>query len=377
MAPCSAKNFTLSLILLFSLPAISSYQSTSGCFESIISFGDSLADTGNRLRLGGSNVSSLPCSRLPYGETFFHHPTGRYSNGRLVVDFIAESLGLPLVEPYVGGLNPIFGKGVNFAVAGATVLDHEYLEKMGIYPETNASLGVQMAWFKQFLATLEDGKRFVRNSLILLGEIGGNDYNVPLVMKMGMNLETLRSLAPAVVNYIGLTLQELIKLGARRVLVPGNFPIGCFPVFLTAYFSDEENYLDPETGCINWLNELSTYHNQLLHKELNRIQKLYPRTSIIYVDYYNALLKIYLSPEEYGFRKKSLLDACCGGRGAFSYNESAFCGSPLSASCEDPSLYVSWDGLHLTEAAYRFLARSLFGGHYTTMCSSTSRVAGF
>ncbi|XP_073065516.1 GDSL esterase/lipase At1g28570-like isoform X2 [Primulina eburnea] len=299
MAPCSAKNFTLSLILLFSLPAISSYQSTSGCFESIISFGDSLADTGNRLRLGGSNVSSLPCSRLPYGETFFHHPTGRYSNGRLVVDFIAESLGLPLVEPYVGGLNPIFGKGVNFAVAGATVLDHEYLEKMGIYPETNASLGVQMAWFKQFLATLEDGKRFVRNSLILLGEIGGNDYNVPLVMKMGMNLETLRSLAPAVVNYIGLTLQELIKLGARRVLVPGNFPIGCFPVFLTAYFSDEENYLDPETGCINWLNELSTYHNQLLHKELNRIQKLYPRTSIIYVDYYNALLKIYLSPEEY------------------------------------------------------------------------------
>lgn len=95
-------------------------------------------------------------------------------------------------------------------------------------------------------------------------------------------------------------MQELIKLGAKTILVPGNFPIGCFPVFLTTSPSDHENYYDPETGCINWLNEISRYHNELLQKELNRIQEIHPRISLIYADYYNALLQIYLSPEEFG-----------------------------------------------------------------------------
>ncbi|XP_073155459.1 GDSL esterase/lipase At1g28580-like isoform X2 [Henckelia pumila] len=281
-------------------------------------------------------------------------------------------------SPYVGGRENSFEKGVNFAVAGATALDHEYLEKMGIYnPYTNASLGIQMDWFKHFLASLPDGKIFVQSSLILLGEIGGNDYNIPL--ELGINPEILRSLAPMVVEYIGRTLQELIELGAKTILVPGNFPVGCFPAFLTMFMPDQENYYDPETGCINWLNEISRYHNELLQKELNRIQELYPHVSIIYADYYNALMQIYLSPEEFGFGKR-MLSACCGGGGPYNYDKSAFCGFPSSASCEDPSLYISWDGLHLTEAAYKFLAQSLLGGRYsaprfTTICSSQSPVA--
>ncbi|KZV41275.1 GDSL esterase/lipase-like [Dorcoceras hygrometricum] len=160
MAPYSARippsTVALAFSLLFTLPLLSCCQSPTRCFEAIISFGDSLADTGNLFRLTGSNVSRLPCSRPPYGETFFHHTTGRYSDGRLVIDFIAESLGLPLVQPYVGGENSTsIGQGVNFAVAGATALGHEYLEGLGIYnPDTNASLGIQMDWFKQFLGSL-------------------------------------------------------------------------------------------------------------------------------------------------------------------------------------------------------------------------------
>uniref|UniRef100_M4EMG2 Uncharacterized protein n=1 Tax=Brassica campestris TaxID=3711 RepID=M4EMG2_BRACM len=56
-------------------------------FKSIISFRDSIADTRNLLGL--SDPNDLPhVTFRPYGDTFFHHLTGRFSNGRLIIDFI-------------------------------------------------------------------------------------------------------------------------------------------------------------------------------------------------------------------------------------------------------------------------------------------------
>jgi hypothetical protein len=57
-------------------------------YDRVFSFGDSLTDTGNALHL--SPTGAGPASRPPYGETFFRRPTGRASDGRLVVDFIGE-----------------------------------------------------------------------------------------------------------------------------------------------------------------------------------------------------------------------------------------------------------------------------------------------
>nr|GEZ62617.1 GDSL esterase/lipase At1g28580-like [Tanacetum cinerariifolium]GEZ68568.1 GDSL esterase/lipase At1g28580-like [Tanacetum cinerariifolium] len=74
-----------------------------GCYTSIISFGDSLADTGNlKQQSTHSHVQAPHFLFPPYGETFFHKPTGRCSNGRLIIDFLAESLGLPLIPPSQG-----------------------------------------------------------------------------------------------------------------------------------------------------------------------------------------------------------------------------------------------------------------------------------
>ncbi|TVU30944.1 hypothetical protein EJB05_22602, partial [Eragrostis curvula] len=52
-------------------------------YAGVFSFGDSLTDTGMVPR-----VAAGPASRPPYGETFFRRPTGRASDGRLVLDFI-------------------------------------------------------------------------------------------------------------------------------------------------------------------------------------------------------------------------------------------------------------------------------------------------
>jgi hypothetical protein len=95
-------------------------------------------------------------------------------------------------------------------------------------------------------------------------------------------------------------LQNLIGLGAKTLIVPGNLPTGCLPVYLMAYKSDKKEEYEPETGCIRWLNEFSQYHNKILMDELEKLRKLHPNVSIIYADYYAAAMKIFVSPKHFG-----------------------------------------------------------------------------
>lgn len=50
----------------------------------LFNFGDSNSDTGGMAAVNGMNIN------LPEGRTFFRRPTGRLSDGRLVIDFICE-----------------------------------------------------------------------------------------------------------------------------------------------------------------------------------------------------------------------------------------------------------------------------------------------
>lgn len=52
-------------------------------FPAIFNFGDSNSDTGG---LAASLIAPTP----PYGETYFHRPAGRFSDGRLILDFIGK-----------------------------------------------------------------------------------------------------------------------------------------------------------------------------------------------------------------------------------------------------------------------------------------------
>jgi phospholipase/lecithinase/hemolysin len=95
-------------------------------------------------------------------------------------------------------------------------------------------------------------------------------------------------------------LQELIGLGAKTLVAPGNFPIGCLPKYLLAFQGDKEEDYEPKTGCIKRLNEFARYHNKLLIEELEKLRKLHPSVTIIYADYYGAAMDIFVSPQEHG-----------------------------------------------------------------------------
>ncbi|KAK8553018.1 hypothetical protein V6N13_055795 [Hibiscus sabdariffa] len=189
-----------------------------------------------------------------------------------------------------------------------------------------------------------------------MGEIGGNDYNH--AFRAGKNFKEIRELVPLVVDIITSSINELIELGAVTLLVPGNFPIGCSTSYLTQFQGSDKDEYDP-FGCLTWLNQFSEHHNDLLQKELGKLRIRHPGVNIVYADYYNPTMRLYRSPSQFGF--KETLKVCCGSGGPYNFNASISCGSPsLKRSCDDPSSYISWDGIHYTEATYKLVATAVF-----------------
>lgn len=77
------------LILYMLILHANSTHYANACYSSIYNFGDSLSDTGNLLQFWLSEHNEIANIGFPpYGETYFHAPTGRFSNGRLIIDFI-------------------------------------------------------------------------------------------------------------------------------------------------------------------------------------------------------------------------------------------------------------------------------------------------
>ncbi|KAK8662592.1 hypothetical protein V6N13_092162 [Hibiscus sabdariffa] len=366
----SLKQHFIILSFLFAI-ATGLHSPVTRRFTSIFSFGDSITDTGNLLAVSRSESRRLPSSAFPpNGRTFFHRPSGRRCDGRLIIDFLAEALGFPFLPPYYGSLEQL-EHGANFAVAGASALNSSFLAERGIASRiTNISLGLQLNNFKHFLPSLcsssSDCKEVLRTSLVLMGEIGGNDYNHAI--QQGINIEEIRDLVPLVVDIITSSINELIKLGAVTFLVPGNFPIGCSPSHLTRFQGSDKDKYDPSTGCLTWLNHLSEHHNKLLQEELEKLQNRHPDANIVYVDYYNSTMRLYRSPNQFGFTET--LKACCGSGGPYNYNPSRSCAyPPLEQCCNDPSSHISWDGIHYTEATYRLLADVVFEDLMNTISS--------
>ncbi|XP_011623529.1 GDSL esterase/lipase At5g45910 [Amborella trichopoda] len=337
-------------------------------YAALFSFGDSLADTGNTLL--SLNGGSSPTGRLPYGETFFHRPTGRFSNGRLVVDFFAQALGVPLLPPYLSTLDggDDFSKGVNFAVGGATALDSSYFISKGFEQHwTNYSLGVQLEWFHQLLPSLckpySDCKEFMKKSMFLVGEIGGNDCNYAFAR--GNSTEEVKAFVPDIIDTIMKAASILISEGAETLIIPGNLPIGCSTMYLTQHHTLDKGQYDPNTGCLTRFNDFACYYNSKLQDAIKDMRVRFPQATIIYADYYNAAMLFFESPGLIGFPKETVLSACCGVGGQYNFDPRRTCGKPGATVCDDPSLYTNWDGIHLTEAAYKVIATALLSGEFT------------
>ncbi|KAK1386712.1 acetylajmalan esterase-like [Heracleum sosnowskyi] len=325
--------------------------------HSIYQLGDSISDTGN------SKVENplKDCDQLPYGISFLQEPTGRCSDGLLMIDHIASAAGIPLLNPYLKS-NANFTNGVNFAVGGSTALSANALAKRNIIlPSTNSSLGVQLEWMSTYFASqcnraIDCSPGSMKHALFMVGEIGGNDYNFALLQ--GKTVAEAQNMVPEVVEIIIYAIRRVVGFGATRVIVPGNFPIGCFPGFLAPFISNNESSYDKDQ-CLKEMNKVAEFHNEYLQHAVDRLQEENPTTTIVYADYYNAFKWLLHNAPHLGIDATSILKSCCGKGGKYSFSLTDRCGRPDVPACSNPDEYISWDGVHLTQKAYSVLAQWL------------------
>ena len=82
----SSQSSSVCVLLLLLVLLAGRQQAAAKKYAAIFNFGDSLVDAGNLVVDGIPDY--LATAKLPYGMTYFGYPTGRCSDGRLVVDFI-------------------------------------------------------------------------------------------------------------------------------------------------------------------------------------------------------------------------------------------------------------------------------------------------
>ncbi|KAM0852616.1 hypothetical protein ACQ4PT_051631 [Festuca glaucescens] len=354
-------------LVLFILPCLGTgYSGSQSRFTSIVSFGDSYADTGNLVRWADPVLPPLPFSNLPYGQTFFGHPTGRISDGRLVLDFIADALGLPFVPPYLGN-EKNFTAGVNFAVAGAPALNLTYLQgqNLTLSPPIKHSLDDQLVWFQKLKPSLCSGQgaNCFGSTLFVMGEFGGNDYLSFLLSNR--TVEQTGAYVPIIVDSISRGVEILIQRGAKYIVVADIFPVGCLPGVLAVLASADKADYDRH-GCLAGVERLlSRYHNSLLRRRIKALRSKYPHTTIISAEYYRPFIAFLHEPAHFGLNSSTTLFTCCGAGGPpYNFNSSLACGQLGVMPCARPSEALQWDGFHLTDAANRLIADGWLHGPY-------------
>jgi phospholipase/lecithinase/hemolysin len=174
-----------------------------GQYSSLIVFGDSLSDTGNAYLATGGNASDTNL----FGK-FGEYPTppyddGRFSNGEIWVEHLADGLGL--------GAAPFLAGGTNFAVGGS-----ETGNGFSRLPMLLGLDGVDLPNLNTQIGLFLAGGGTLNGSELISVWGGSNDVLIDLAL----------GLAPdpiALADSVAGSIQSLILAGGRNFLVP-NLP---------------------------------------------------------------------------------------------------------------------------------------------------------
>ncbi|TYI51273.1 hypothetical protein E1A91_D12G164200v1, partial [Gossypium mustelinum] len=313
----------------------------------IFIFGDSVFDAGNNHFIKNCSVQAdFP----PYGSTFFHHPTGRFTDGRTVADFISQFIGIGLQQPYLeaqiavmnGSSKEYPSNGLNFASAGS-----------GVLQGTNKDWGVlpiqeQLRQFKTLIEQKAINRSVVERSLFFL-ESGSNDifnYFLPLdTPKLDPD-----AYVEAMVKEVTILTDQIYKVGARRIVVFSLGPVGCVPARALLPAA-------PIKRCYGKMNAMVKKYNKRLESLVNDIPTRHPGAIGVYGAVYDTVQHLRAAPTRYGFSNVS--SACCGDG---PLGGEVQCGKEGYKICQNPQGFLFWDYFHPTQHTYELISKALWEG---------------
>nr|ACU24600.1 unknown [Glycine max] len=325
-------------------------------------FGDSFLDAGNNNYINTTTLDQA--NFLPYGETYFKFPTGRFSDGRLISDFIAEYANLPLVPPYLQPGNSNYYGGVNFASGGAGALVETFQGSVIPFKTQARNYEKVGALLRHKLGSSE--AKLLLSSAVYMFSIGSNDYLSPFLT----HSDVLNSYSHS--EYVGMVvanmtsiIKEIYKRGARKFVFMTLPPLGCLP-------GTRIIQLQGNGKCLQELSALASSHNGVLKVVLLQLDKQLKGFKFALYDFSADLTQMINHPLKYGLKEGK--SACCGSgpfRGVYSCGGKR--GEKQFELCDKPNEYLFWDSYHLTESAYKKFADRMWGfpnnssniGYYT------------
>ncbi|XP_050251234.1 esterase-like isoform X17 [Quercus robur] len=267
-------------------------------FPAIFNFGDSNSDTGG---LSASLITVTP----PYGETYFHKPAGRESDGRLMIDFMG-----------------------------------------GIF----ATLMPKGDYFSKALYTFDIGQN----------DLGEGFFG-------NMTIEEVNASIPDIVNKFSINVKNIYNLGARSFWIHNTGPIGCLPyIFANFPSAQRDNYgcAKSYNDVAQYFNHNLKEAIVQLRKDLPLAAITYVD---VYSVKYSLFTKPKEYGFElplvaccgYGGMYNYSSSVGCGG--TITVNGSQI----FVGSCDRPSVRVNWDGIHYTEAANKFVFDQISTGAFS------------
>ncbi|CAO2821832.1 unnamed protein product [Amaranthus hypochondriacus] len=315
-------------------------------------FGDSIVDVGNNNYI----ISLSKANYVPNGIDF-GMPTGRFTNGRTIVDIIGQELGLgafppPYLAPTTKG--SVILQGVNYASGAGGILN-----ETGVLFGGRLNMDAQLDNFantRQDIIDMigEEEAMEVLNKALYSVTMGSNDfinnYLTPGFSKLEQHLVTPQAFINSMIDKFRLQLTRLYNMGARKIVVVNIGPIGCIP-----YQRD----INPTAGndCVDFPNQLAESFNSELKSLVNHLRTDLQDSILVYADSYRVFTHLLDNYQSYGFENGD--SACCYGSGRF--GGLIPCG-PTSKLCYDRSKYVFWDPYHPSDAANLVIAKRLIDG---------------
>jgi len=265
-------------------------------YSRIFVFGDSFSSTSKTWELTNQ---SWPISPPNY--------QGRFSNGKIWVDYLQELLDIPIESLAYGGAttNNSFVQGYTGAYANISVpsvSDQIYQ----LFSRTNLTL-------------------ILDPFAVFVVEGGANDfYYSPNVNGSEVAISTVSNM------------ETLYALGVRRFFIPNIGPLYLQPYYL---------HLNVDV-LVNSIQE----HNVALVSNIRAFRRRHPDANVVEWNLVDAFSQIYTKPFLYGYLN---IDSPCINSTSY-YNVSQY------TLCTLPNTYIFWDQFHFTSSVHNLLAQNAF-----------------